>query len=143
MNLVLSYRSTFGDVEADASVGGFNDATYENYVPGTGIVFDRARIAAQFGVTPWSANRYGPPAKPEHLITFGIPPGPAIAAELVAAGRRGGCVGSWRAHHRVAMTHRGISATRPQAVASKTWRYSCDFNVTLEPRGLCSAVSLR
>jgi hypothetical protein len=132
VNLVLYYSSTFGDVEADATTSGFNSATYDNYVPGTGKVFRQARIAAQFGNSPWSANRYRAPARPEHLITFGIPPGPAVAAEFALANHQGACADSWLPHHRVAMTRRGTSGTR-RAVASKAWRYGCDFNITLEP----------
>lgn len=132
VNLVLFYSSTFGNIEADATTSGFNSATYDNYVPGTGEGFGQGRIAAQFGSSPWSANRYRAPARPEHLLTFGIPPGPAVAAEFALASGEGTCVTSWRVHHRVAMTRRGTPGTRPQAVASKAWRYGCDFNITLE-----------
>jgi hypothetical protein len=133
VNLVLLYDSTFGHVEAHVSTPGTNGVVYQNYVPGTGKVFGQARIAAQFGGSPWSANRFRAPAAPEHLITFGVPPGPALAAELSLANNQGACVGSWRARHRIVMTRRGTSSTRPQAVASKAWRYGCDFNITLEP----------
>jgi hypothetical protein len=133
VNLVLYYASTFGNVEADASGPGNSGATYDRYVPGTGKVFRQARIAAQFGSSPWSANRYRAPAAPEHLITFGIPPGPAVAAEFALANHQGTCPGSWRARHRVAMTLHGVSGTRRRAIASKAWHYGCDFNITLEP----------
>jgi RimJ/RimL family protein N-acetyltransferase len=74
--------SLFYDPKAGSFFASANSQSYDNYFPGPGLIFNQARIGVETGATPWSRTPFRAPAVQVRLATFGIPPGPAQAAEI-------------------------------------------------------------
>jgi len=123
LSLFYDHRTGFLDAQV-------NDHDYLNYSPGPGIVFNQARIGAEFGATPWSTTPFRAPAVETRLATFGVP---ANEAEIVTySGHASGLI-SWWAHHRVKMTSDGTSAKAVEARPHGLSNFGRDFSVYLEP----------
>jgi hypothetical protein len=104
-------------------------------VPGTGLVVNQVRIAAQFGATPWSPGRIRAPRHAERVITLGTPPPPPYFAEvgIYTTQFHGACIAARWKHHAIALTANG--ARSPAQAAPTGWRaHGCDFGINLQPR---------
>jgi hypothetical protein len=82
VDITLVFFSLYGSV--DAQVGG---AQYDADPLSSGVTFSQARIAAEFGPTPFAAAPFRAPARAIRLATFFEPPGPPFEAEIAAQGR--------------------------------------------------------
>jgi hypothetical protein len=127
--LALVFKNQYDTFEADAD--GYR---YLGYEPSAGIVFNQARIGAEFGATPWTATPVRLPARRTAVATFGVPAGPAREAELVTYSGRSGCVSApWYPYHRVQLTTTGSAAGRLIAGPRGLSNLGCNFTVYLRP----------
>ncbi len=127
-SLSLFYEPSTGFLDAQV-----NNYDYPNYSPGAGVVFNQARIGAEFGSTPWSTVPFRHPATEKRVATFGVPPGPPYEAELVTYSEHASCLISWWTRHRVKMTSNGTSSKPVEARPHGLWNNGCNFSVFLEP----------
>jgi len=74
------------------------------YAAGTGISFKQARIGTEFGVTPWTAPAYTPPANWTKIATYNN-------ARLVTYSGHVSTLTSWWVHHQL------LANTEAQSVA--------------------------
>lgn len=117
----------------DASVdGGSSSVDYVNYSLGPGVTISQARIAAEFGLSPWSTVPFRHPSSAVKLAKFWEPSTAPFEAELATSGSSG-CIGGWWKRHELEMTSDGTSSGVLRARPSGLWNHGCDFNVYLEP----------
>lgn len=117
-----------------------NKATidYDTFALGS-VSFSQARIAAEFGATPFAPASFVAPARAIRLGTFFEPAGPPYEAELASENSHGttihsSClVGSWFTRHTLLLTKSGADThvrARPGGLFGDN---GCDFSVFLEP----------
>jgi hypothetical protein len=96
----------------------------------------QARIAAEFGSTPFAPAPFNAPAKAVKLGTFFEPAGPPYEAELASSTGHSTCLGqsSWFTRHTLLLTKSGTDThvrARPGGIYGDD--SGCDFSVCLEP----------
>ena len=134
MSLFYASNNGYLDAEAGNQNNNASEVAYQDLDPGPGIVFDQARIVAQFGPTPWSTSGYRAPKSAVRIINLGVPPPPPYEAEFATTNSgRAYCVDAWWPHHLVAMTSGGSANNPEQAAPTATWGGSCDFGIDLKP----------
>ena len=123
--LALFYDPTSGFVLASV-----NNYAYNTYYPGPGLLFDQARLGAEFGTTPWSTVTFKPPGTQQLLASIGVP---SNMAEIVAYNGYAACFSSWWTSHQVKMTSGGTSAPPVEVTPQGLSGGGCDFSLYLEP----------
>lgn len=132
VDISLVYEPTTGGIDAGADAGN-GGVGYWNYYLDPGLVFNRARIGAEFGLTPWSTVPFRHPSSQMRLAKFWEPSTAPYEAEFATYGGSSGCVAGWWTRHKVKMTSNGTSSGRLEARPGGLWNNGCDFRVYLEP----------
>jgi hypothetical protein len=125
-SLWLEYDTTAGWIAVDGT--GISAVIRQ---PGLGTM-RQARIAAEFGQTPFAATSYRHPQTKLLLMKLGVPPGPPYEAEFQLANTRTYCMGAWKGQHKLDLTRNGAAGHR-EASQTATSYYGCNFSVYLEP----------
>jgi hypothetical protein len=108
-----------------------NNETYNSYQAGTGILFNQARLSAEFAATPWTTAAFKAPSAQTLLGSIGVPVGPPYEAELGTYSGKGGCVDSWTTRE-IKMTSSGTSSTPAEAVPGSLTNEGCNFGIYAE-----------
>jgi hypothetical protein len=132
VDMALVYEPDIGGVDASVEAGS-SGADYPNYFLDPGLVFNQARIGAEFGLTPWSTVPFRHPSSQMRLATFWEPSTAPFEAELATYGGSSGCFASWWTRHVIKMTSDGTSSGTLEARPGGLWNNGCDFRVYLEP----------
>jgi hypothetical protein len=132
LDITLSYISQEGLL--DASIA-FNTTAidYDTFALGS-VSFSQARIAAEFGSTPFAPAPFNAPARAIKLGTFFEPPGPPYEAELAVYNGHSSCLGgSWFTRHTLLLTKSGTGTHVRSRPGGLSGAGGCDFSVFLEP----------
>jgi hypothetical protein len=106
---------------------------YDTFALGS-VSFSQARIAAEFGSTPFAPTPFNAPARAVKLGTFFEPPGPPYEAALATGNGRSGCLGaSWFTRHTLLLTKSGADTHVRARPGGLSGTGGCDFSVYLEP----------
>jgi fermentation-respiration switch protein FrsA (DUF1100 family) len=136
LDITLSYSSGLLDPSIATNTA---DIDYDTFALGSGVSFSQARIAAEFGSSPFAPAPFNAPAKAIRLGTFFEPAGPPYEAELASRNSNGTTIhssclgGSWFTRHALLLTKSGTAThvrARPGGLSGAN---GCDFSVFLEP----------
>lgn len=132
--LLQAEAEQLGQPTTGSSKGiGSSGAGYGNYFLDPGLVFNQARIGAEFGLAPWSTVAFRHPSSQLALAKFWVPATAPYEAELGTYSGSSGCFASWWKRHQLNMTSNGTSSGTPEARPGGLWNNGCDFRVYLEP----------
>ena len=121
-------RSTGRDhfIVADRTTG--VALTYGGYRPGTGKVYNQARVGAEFAADPWSTFTYHAPATETHLVTF-------RNSFLVTYSGSQSTFSSWWTHHKILATS-NASSIDPGTVEVRPhnlFNFGANFGIYFRP----------
>jgi hypothetical protein len=127
MTLAITYdRSTGTDhFFVDDDTTGV-ELFYSGYVPGTGKIYNQARVGAEFTASPWGSFTYTPPAAETHLATF-------TDSVLVTYGGAVSSFSSGWTRHKIFATSNGSSTGTVEAGPHNLYNFGGNFGVYLEP----------
>ncbi len=99
---------------------------YSGYAPGTGKVYNQARVGAEFAASPWSTFTYIPPASETRLVTF-------RNSFLVTYSGHPSSFSSWWTHHKILATSNGSSTGTVEVRPHNLNNFGANFGVYFEP----------
>jgi hypothetical protein len=99
---------------------------YTGYAPGTGKVYDQARIGAEFANSPWGTFSYTPVTAETHLATF------RNTFLVTYSGSFTTLTASWN-HHKVKATSNGTSTGTVEVAPHDLFNSGANFGVYFEP----------